>query len=199
MGMMMSKTMYCLFLISMSFNSSGNEPILVDAAGRGIGYFVGIGPSICAFNYDYAVISKTGYLACITSSPAESDQAIYPPGLNSGINNTAYFLTSNCSGQEYLQVNGDANGGYVIMDSNQQLVMVLTGVSSTGTKFPNSKGFAGNCMSLFEAGSIDGTPALHNDPVVTGIFVGPYKTPLTIQVTSDGILNDEIYFDGFRT
>lgn len=169
---------------------------VVDSAGRAVGYFLGGGP-YCGNGYGEAVLSRTGYFACVVATTGKLDNSISPPG-TSAISGVAYFQKINCSGTEYLE--GYSNGGFVIADTTGKAVMEPHSSTYSGTATVNSRvDVPGGCTVLSGGATINAVPVMSNDPTITGIFAGPYAPPLSIVALPDSALADEIFFDGLES
>jgi len=184
-----------LILDALTELSLANSLILFDYQNKAIGYLYGNGSNYCA-NGGFAVISRTGYFACVNND-GHLDGQIYPPG-GMLIGYTWYFLSTDCTSvPEYLL--GQADGGAVVSAYTLGIIMVSKGQTSIPRTFYSNEG-SGGCFSIAGGTGLTAksVSATSNDPTVTGIFDGPYAPPMSLQVVPDSVLTDEIYFDSFE-
>jgi len=180
--------------------ANANTPIVVDGAGRAIGYLYGDGTAYC-YSGGYAVISRTVYFACINTN-GYLDGGIRAPGAQ--IDGVFWnFLSMDCTGAPYLDLAGSLDGGPelatggVVSTLHAGIAMVLKGqVPSNFTAF--SADSTSGCSSAPGGFNLWAVPVIPNDPGISAIFDGPYKPPLSVQVLDESVLYDEIYFNSFE-
>jgi hypothetical protein len=188
--------MLMLVLAAFVTAAQANSPILVDGAGRAIGYVLGsdyctAGPGAVA------VISKTGYLTCVNVDYGEIDFGIIPPG-GAGLDG-GYFLTTDCSGALYAAGNNPAySGGMEFRSSGGYYLVMVPPGSLPSSRMIGSHQIARSSCDTFGGSpqSMDTIPMFPADSAVTGISAVPYRAPLSIQVLPDSSLEDVIFFDG---
>lgn len=195
------------FAVAFSSNCFGavaitqSVPMVVDAANRTIGYYAPGNP--CAFGLpSIGVVSRTGYVGCITTLFGDIAGAVTPPGSPNFVGSELYFETLNCSGQELLC--GDSGSAYVtggfVIQSTRGLRMVAPGAFSGDT--PTSVSSA-----LFSTGGVCQAFSVLRYCVSAEIFEAnvsgfssvPYLPPLRISVLDESMVNDVIFFDGFSS
>lgn len=176
-------------------------PMVVDAANRTIGYYAPGNP--CAFSGpSIGVVSRTGYVGCISTLYGDIAEAVTPPGSPNYVASHLYFETPNCSGQELLC--GESGSAYVtggfVIKSTRGLRMVAPGAFSGIDPTPVSSWLTS------PGGACQASPVLRwcvsaeiFDANVSGFSSVPYLPPLRISVLDESMVNDVIYFDGFSS
>jgi len=180
--------------------ANANAPIVVDGAGRAIGYLYGDGIAYCD-NGGYAVISRTVYFACINTTGYLEGEIRAPGAQIDGL--YWNFLSLDCTGAPYLGLGGSIDGGPelatggVVSTLHAGIAMVLKGqVLSHFTAF--SADSTSGCSPASGGFNLWAVPVIPNDPRISAIFDGPYKPPLSVQVLDESVLYDEIYFNSFE-
>lgn len=171
-----------------------NSPILVDAKGHAIGYFVNQS-GICKDATTTPVYSFDGYLACFLDT-GKADYSLQPPG-TFGLWQGGFFTTPDCSGfdtQWATQVAGPLGGGYIV--STSQGLMGATGAieqieSISGIWDPQS----GSCVPISPAANYFAVLLLPATTIEHYLNPSPYLPPLTVQSLPATALEDVIFFD----
>lgn len=187
-----------VFLLSGIQAAAADSPIVVDGDGRAIGYLLG-NDVYCNDNAgDIAVISKSGYFACITRQ-GQIDIAIFPPGASDLIFGL-YYLTADCSGVPFFaSSSGEGFTGAFVLETPIGLYMSTLGTQSSSVPLVSIlEGFrtckpASSLPSIFQA-----IPALVSDHLLSGLSDVPYRGPPSVLVLPDSALDDVIFFDGFE-
>jgi hypothetical protein len=199
------RTFYFFLLLAsltITNRAASNSLIVVDAAGRAIGYYDGACNQV---NTSYALYSLQGYYACIDGSSGSLSSEIVPPqyanGLGIGIYESGY-ISPDCIGPRLAYSTGTANGpffgGFVIASlHNLAAYSPNDGALSTLTIISSNSVGGGTCQSLGAALEY-AIPVFNNDITVTGLSNVNYSPPLRIQPMPDSALADVIFFDGFE-
>jgi hypothetical protein len=181
-----------------SLAAYADSPMVIDHAGRAIGYFEG---NNCS-NGALQVFSRTGYYACVDATFGTYESEIGPIGQTYAVFGYLY-LTSDCSGQGYVMSSapmGDGNpftGGFVLGVGTGALYTPNDGSLSFGFFTPIASNSKGTECDAFDFNAIFiAMPAFPNDPAVTGLSTTHYAAPFHFDVLPDSALDDVIFFDG---
>ncbi len=182
----------CLFANA----ASANSPMLVDKAGRAIGYFLG-STQFCQSGNIEPVISAQGYIACLDTDTGRIDTQVRTPTSGVAVIAQTYFLAVDCSGAPYLSASADEQfyGGEVVATYHLGLMYLPSSAASQslvmgGVGAPGVCGGGGSSPLAVIA-------ALSNEFSATGFSSVPYSPPLNVAVLPDSALLDEIFFDHF--
>jgi hypothetical protein len=189
-----TKTVVAMLLgICISLYTYADSPMLVDGAGRAMGYALGGGGCI---------ISRTNYYTCIDTNGRIVNAFGLPSG--GGVQGDSFFLTPDCTGATYTQLMNatSGSGGFVLetkvglsyspvgTTAQLQLGIQSSEILSDPTNYCYAPTTSDGSTTFFAMSS--------NDTAVTGLSSVPYASPLSIRVLPDSALNDEIFFDGFE-
>lgn len=183
-------------LLVVSLPASAASPMLVDAAGHAIGYYVG--SAGCASAGDFSVYSRQNYLACFEPAGTMASSVVVPsqPVATSGI----YYVSIDCTGQTYANTMESTTGGFAFLAATSgaaSIYIVPPGASSFA--YYNSYWDGGTCLEFPPGNQAWLTPIEPNVPELSGFSRVPYIAPLSIQVLPDSALDDVIFFDTFQS
>ena len=187
----------CLQLSSLL--SYADSPMLVDAAGRAVGYLVD-DPGICNSASTRPVYSFNGYLACFLDT-GKADYSLQPPG-TFGPWQGGFFTTTDCSGeftQYATQAAGQTLGGYVVAtsqglmggESPEDADIMDPFISSTWVGDPSD----GTCVEYPMPIHYTTASLLFPAWRLEAFNLSPYLPPFTVQSLPNIALLDVIFFD----
>jgi hypothetical protein len=191
---MSTKNVVAALWLVLSSVTYGNSLIVVDAAGRTIGYWAP--NSTCEAASGLAAYSSSSYLACFVNGQVSYN--LLPPGA-AALVNTSYYESSDCSGPAFATESaGEIAGGFVVdtasgvaaaqVGANAEVAYI--GSRSVGTTdSPSCELLAPafyDTVSLFPATALP-----------TGFNPSPYLAPLSVRALPDSALDDTIFFDAF--
>lgn len=181
-------------------NALADSPIVVDAAGHTVGYFVSQS-GICNDATTIPVYSFDGYLACFLTT-GKADFYLQPPG-TFGPWQAGYFNAPGCASPygkyEYaLQVAGPTHGGYVVstseglMYSSVDAPLLNLPIVSMWVGSPES----GFCETVSPPLQTPMVPLFGVDQTFGYLFNrSPYRPPFSVQMLPNTSLMDVVFFD----
>lgn len=184
--------------LSCNAGAFADSPVVVDAAGHVVGYFVDQ-PGICNDPSTMPVYSFGGYLACFLTN-GKADSSLQPPG-TFGPFQAGYFSSPDCSGfdvQYAVQNAGQTQGGYVVSTSQGLMFaeipapIFLPTISAMWVGSPES----GSCQAISPPILVSAALLFFVDRAYGILFNrAPYIPPLSVQTLPNTSLLDVIFFD----
>lgn len=193
----------CLFVSTIAHAADESvtaSPMVVDAAGRAIGYLAAHSCVPDQGEPQFAFISATGYAGCVSAASGRIGSRLVPPGSSGGINNDLGFVSPECSGQAMLCVNPSESmtGGFMVR-TNPGIVYVSHGQLPEQLLISSELTMPGGgqaCRSLAIPQVRPCQDALPFNSQELGVQSSNYRAPLRVSVIDDDLLRDVIFFDG---
>jgi hypothetical protein len=193
-GMKMNRSAVCLAALIASSVAHANSPMVVDGAGRVLGY--SWGDSRC-YSGSLGVLSKTNYFACYRPNGI-MDNSLMPIGATSNpVNGGLYYTATDCTSPPMVNVESVmVEGGFAFLNNYAGQFMAP----------PARKPYTTTAMAWTATGPCTTTSSpytavfMNVDPsvlAVTGFSLSPNQSPLTVQILPDTAIDDVIFFDGF--
>ncbi len=175
------------------------SPMVVDAAGRVIGYLAAHGCSADQGESQFAFISATAYAGCVSAVSGRIGARLAPPGSSWLVQNDLGFKSPDCSGQAMLCVPaaGYLAGGFIIR-TRPGITYAAHGQQSelTGINSEIKGGYSEKCTPLVTPTQMSCVSASFFNAQELGVQWSNYQAPLSIAVIDDNLLLDVIFFDG---
>lgn len=197
-GEKMKALQVCGMLVAafLSGTASCASPLLLDSAGRAIGFLWG-DQSNCSNSGAYGVISRTGIFTCIGASNGRIASGVLPPGSGGFVGGVVEYESIDCSGGQLLcSGSGTPTGGFVVATYDGYKLASPGTAGAFYSQVRSKLDFTHQCETQAGSGKLC-IPVVAADVATAGISLSPYSPPFRVEILPETALDDVIFFDGF--